>query len=270
MLEQLVNRLAGLGVEAKRNIIIAPPAEPVHVYGVVNTDTGAVDWRRASPAPLNATALAVSGLVRALKAHVGDEVNGPAGATVWYSRGGVVGIANRGDRRDRVTLPLKYSPQMQLLSEWDKGGASDDFKQAELVYLLRTTFKNNMDKQGRLLDIVRKIRWESDGAAEVEILHGKSSVGKQLRQEARGLDAIPEYTTFTVPVFDSAELSAKTFPVECAFEPDAASSTFSIIPLPGEVERAKAFAEAEVAALIMASLTEEGLGLVPVLYGHPG
>jgi hypothetical protein len=139
---------------------------------------------------------------------------------------------------------------------------SRPISQKDLIFLLRTVFKSCLGPAGDIIAVIRNMRAQMAQETGSELQHGKSSVGQKVRAEITGTAAIPEYVTFSVPVFESRFLFSSN--VECALEPDPATMTFRLVPVTGEIE--KAIAAGELA--ICEALTESA-GETPVYFGHP-
>lgn len=184
-------------------------------------------------------------------------------ATIWYCRHGVLCVLDDSTRRDTVRLDLTFSPQLLCLQGLEQYRKPMD--QRATILLLRTTFAKCLGRAGDLIEIIRGVKFTNNQAGAAVVGHGKSSVGRSIEQEITGTKALPEYVTLEVPVFTAAWLQVK-FPVELALEPDPATQTFTLIPLPGEIENAIAAAEALISMRL-----HDGLdgAEVPVYYGVP-
>ncbi len=180
--------------------------------------------------------------------------------SIWYSRKAVVCLIEDADRRDRVTLPLQFSQQLDWLMSMEK--CKKAWGQRELILLLRTLMRPALGSAGNIIDILRGVRFEVQTEGNSVVQHGKSSLGKSLRQEIAGAGAIPEYVTFSPRIWESGFHSQQ--PIECALEPDAGSQSFQVIPIPGQIEAAIVAAESAIGEALRAAC-----GDVPVYYGEP-
>lgn len=235
--------------------IIQPLAEPENVY-YLQAPGGALNKVTAAPPLRRHVALDLTAVAEFAESHSGT-------AEVWFSREKVVCVLDRSDARESVTLALEFSPQLRELQRLEQNPRAMDQRSA--VYLLRTTFRRCLGRAGDLLNVLRAVRFNAQSAGEGVVQHGKSSIGKTLAQEITGAGNLPEYVVLEVPVFTNASLAAP-FPVECALEPDAATQTFKIVPLPNEIERAVSDGERLIAQTLAASL---GGVEVPAHYGKP-
>ncbi|HEY1190998.1 MAG TPA: hypothetical protein VGE74_25420 [Gemmata sp.] len=203
--------------------IIECRQEPDGVYFVRNAD-GNITRHVAAPRPEKHTA----GSLQA----IGVLANEWAGkCRVWVSEKAVV--LKFGDNGEHTAkLELSYSEQIHLLAEWHRHRTAHT--QAALISFLRTTLRDTLPSTS-LLDAIRKVRFNAQAAHTGEITHGKASIGKELTGEITGSGAIPEYVTFTVPVFVNTCFRHIVAQIECAIEPDAGSGQFRVVPLPNRI-----------------------------------
>lgn len=226
---------------------VHPEQEPDHVYFMGGERV------TAAPQPRKHTAMDLDTIAKFAAEN--------KESAVWYHRTGIVCIIHEPTRRDVVRLPLTYSPQMKTVMEWGKGLA---FKQPQLILTLRTMFKSCLTFSPKLIDLLRHVRFKtnSDGTSNV-VGPGKRSIGKVIEAEVTGIEQIPEDFILHVPVFDGP--LTRSAQVEIALEMDAASETFTLIPIPGAVE--KAIVEGE--AWIREKLSDELGEYDRLYYGVP-
>jgi hypothetical protein len=255
MLKEFVDAIGQQAVKAHGPHWFKPPQEPEHTYCVVLPD-GKISQVDAEPKPRAHTAGDLA-TVAAFAIKYAD------GAAIWYSRYGVTCLTDDQTRRDLVSMPLSFSPQILRLVELEKNRPA--IKQAEFIRLLRITFAGCLGQAGNLLEVVRKIRFTVNTGGGSEIRQGKVSIGKTLEAELSGAAALPEYVVLDVPVFEAGAM-AWQFEVQCALEADAQTETFQLIPLPGCVEGALTQGEQKLASEIGRLL---GDSQVPVYYGTP-
>jgi hypothetical protein len=230
------------------------PAEPEHVYWLDAAGDGELKRQEAEPAPRAHTARDLTAVIQfALREGAGV----PA---VWYSRAGVVCLTDDGTRRDRVTLPLGFSPQLTRLLEWER--TTTPLQQAAAVLALRTLFDGCCDAS--LLAVLRAVKFETRTGGTGEVQHGKRSIGQSLEASITGADVIPEYTVFRVPLFAAGLPHADS--IRCAVEPNPGQASVTFLPLPGMIEAALAAAERAVGLQLADALAE---AKVPVYYGSP-
>jgi hypothetical protein len=235
--------------------LVKPPAEPPHVYYMRGAD-GSLKKISAELPPDNCAAYS-------LQAILAVATNLELDAEVWYGPDQVVCVY--GDaHRDRITLPLALSEQFLRLKHWH--AARPALSQADLVRELRVTFRHNLGAAGNLVEILRRVNFRAVSTTDGEVGHGKASLGKAIAGEVTGVGTIPEYVTFDVPVFANACFRGVRAKVECALEPDAATGSFRVIPIPGELDAAMDRAVGETGEAIRDGLDN---GEIAVFYGRP-
>lgn len=194
---------------------------------------------------------------------MGDGDLGDACPVIWFSRSSVVAIIDdQGNRVDRMTLPLAFSPQVRELADLETRKLS--FTQQQLIFKLRTMFRHNLAPAGDIIKVLRQVKFDVGQDGNSSVGHGKTSIGKSMRAEVTGVGEIPEYVTLNVPIFERSFVFNAN--VELALEPDPATQQFQFFPLAGVLERAIGDAER---ALGQAILAELGDVEIPTYYGQP-
>lgn len=261
--------VADLAVKANGQRIFTAPGEPPHVYYVLQPD-GKLTLVQATFRERVCQATDLDTLCRLAVEHSKPDV----GLTpeVWCCRSGVVAVLcpEEADRGPSCTLGLTASPQMACLTAWDRAGRVS-LSQAELVLLLRTMFAGAVSPD--FLPAVRNVRTAKNAEVNSQIAQGKVSLGKSIVAEMTGVAAIPERVTFLVPVFAESAVPI-VGPVRVEIDPDPQSERFTLVVLPGDVERAYAAAEdnlvERVRRLLDASADTLAAGAVKVYRGKPG
>jgi hypothetical protein len=254
MLEELFRAVSAQALEAATPKIVKPPAEPDHRYLVIQGST--VSRMEAVPHPREHCLGTLASLLEAIKHYENDE----GGVVVWYDRTGVTVHLNDETRRDLLQMGLPYAKPLQvLLSLQEK---TQPMQQKPFVLLLRTTFATCCSPG--VVDLFKKIKFRQGVQQDSVISHGKASLGKSVEMELTGTKDLPEYLSFDVRVWESGFTSTQR--VECALEIDAAAETFSLIPLPGQIEGAIQKAMEALGVALAEGL--EGVD-VPVFCGSP-
>lgn len=184
---------------------------------------------------------------------------GEAGTSpvVWYSRQAVSLILDDATRRDFITLPLSYSQPMLKLQEMHAGIV---IGQAELIWLLRTTFRHSLRLCPTLIELFRGLRWESATDSQQRGV----SLGKSIEARVMGKDALPESFVLECPCF-AQELAIPDVQVEVAVDIDHGTQKFRLLPIPGMVERMIQHAEQAVGDELRRSLEDAAT----VSFGKP-
>lgn len=255
-----VEKLRELGVKAADplNRVIRPPAEPPHVYYLIDKD-GTPKQVEAQPPRERSACLSVPSLCDWVKHEA--EFN----PLVWYSRTGVVAISAT---VERTTFALTPSAQLKALSAVAERSDGVDYEQGTLWRLLRTTYHGCLPSHSDLKERVGRVDVKKAQEAAGTVDRKGTSVSRKLLAEASGADQLPEVLTFDVPVFEQAAATVKAS-VRAAFDFDAQAERFKLCVLPGEIERAFAVGEKWLENMLAQELGERGMGDVPVFYGRP-
>jgi hypothetical protein len=247
-------------ISAKAVVATAPQIhgyDPRLYYVVKNGDK--VEFRDRGKMPQRSHRPASLSAIAAFAAH--HALSGTSSA--WFNRNGVVFFPDDAEREDALTLTLNPSPFMKEIQSWSPI-AGQCFDQKSLLKLLRIRFKGYLDDAARIVDAIRNVRWTQNENKEQVQLKGKASLGKNLTQEFVGVDNLPDYITFQIPLFDSGyDHNVK---IECALEPDETNAQFRLTPVANAVEEAWRDAEDSLGVSLQGSLPES----LPVYYGHPG
>ncbi len=251
MLKDAFQYLIEVG-KSQADVVVKPSPEPAHVYFLRQPD-GKLVRQHAEVHPFVHRAESLQPI--ADMATIDDQI--------WYSHAAVV-LKMGEDLRDRAVLELHASDQYKLLKSWKERKPA--LSQAELIRELRITLRDSLSQCGELVEILRRVRFNASATIEAEVGHGKASLGKAITGEVTGLKVIPEYVTFAIPVYANQCFRGIREPVECALEPDAATGTFRVIPLPGQLELAIDRGLTEIASQIVGRLDGKK---VPLYHGEP-
>lgn len=182
-------------------------------------------------------------------------------SSCWACRNQVVLFPDDVERDDAVMMRLAFSKPLITIMQWEKNPGVYDQKQ--LQRLLRVDFRNCLPEAQAILDIIKQIRWGETRGIESSAVKGKSSLGKSLHQEFVGLENLPDFLTFQLPVFSQGFVTFQR--VECYLEPNEGSTNFTILPTFGQVEAAVVAGELALIDALKVALPE---GL-PVYHGQP-
>ena len=261
--------------KSQADMIVRAPQEPPQVYYVRNATTGDLARHYAELPPQNVRAHTIGSLVAYLKDNLTTDCR------IWYDSKSITGEISRsaysggpflpyiGWCCDTIVMECVPSDQYVRLSQFQKSRPA--LSQAELIRDLRITFRDCLGSCGELVAILQRVRFNQSSTIETEISHGKSSLGKAITGEVTGLKILPEYITLNIPVFTNPSIRNVRYPVECALDPDAATGTFRVIPLPGQLEMASDYASNEIRSLIQDAINEnfDDPTCCPVFFGSP-
>ncbi len=212
--------------------LLKPPGEPAEVYYLIKSD-GSYERHVAEPEPRNHKLLAADQVCTFVESL--DEVK-DAAPVVWYSPAEIVVICDDDTRRDRATLKLTKTPQMQTLCELSESRMT--YSQREFIRLLRIDLHGCFTND-RLLQLVRDVRFNATSNSGGVIRQGRESLGSDIEAEAvTGLEEeFPEEVELIVRVFDDPFLN-DAWPVRCAVVLDLEDRRFGLVPYPLDLKRA--------------------------------
>jgi len=257
MLKELFQAIADQAIKASAPVKDAFDPTKFYVYrdneGELKTLGSAVEFRRHS---VNT----IDDLAQFAKDHI-DEVEM---SSVFYNRNSITLFINDEDRRDRVTIELALSPQFTLMKEL-KGSA----EQGEVIRALRSTLFGCFSPDLKLVESLRNLKWGDESTGESNLQRGKASIGSAIRRELNGLESIPEYIDFTVPVF-STKVEYKAT-IKCLLDPDEKNKRIILAPLPGQIDTALFEAEVEIGRRLALAMqtSEDGKGPCFLYHGSP-
>ncbi len=254
MLREAIEFLITKGVQSA-NPIVRAESEPAHVYYIRQPD-GSLSREHAIAPPVKQIAHSLATIAQVAR----DEID--VGGEMWFSSSGVT-LRHGIDLRQTTTLPLLLSAQLRQLVAWRD--QPSHLTQADLIRVLRTTFRDSLSAAPQLIDILRKIKFNSGTQINAEVGHGRASLGKEIMGEVTGSGLIPDYVRFNVPLFANACLRSVRANVECALEPNASTGQFQVIPMPAQIEDALDVGTTAIGAILRESLPKD----YPLYHGSP-
>jgi hypothetical protein len=261
MLTEFLRYLSEQSVKASMPRVLQTP-EPGFVYAIAKPD-GEYTWEFAEPAPRQHIAGNLQTVIDfALRKDAMREVAGEPGSlgepVVWYNRSSVVCVLDDYTRRDRIALPLPLSKQMQTLQAIE----GRNWTQQDLILLLRTTFRHSLADGDTLIATLRRLKFIDGSAVDSAVQHGRASVGKEIRAEISSMaGSLPEYVSFSIPIFENPTLGQLRGTIEVALEPLPTRAEFRLIPVAGDIEGALAGAEYAVGEMLREALAEAEVGV---------
>ena len=250
--------IALLQETAKKTVrpeVIEVPNEPSHVLRFAMPD-GTIKTEAAEAMPRGHTVESLESLILfANKAKEGKHGNAN-NPVAWYGEEEVLLVTDDNTRRDYLRLRLHLTDQFSVISERAKQFRSQkDFLRFVKIDLAGTL------QDCSLINKLKKIVWtkSEDGNSTVEV--GKSSMGKTINSEVRGVDVLPEEITVNVRVFENVGITSKQ-PVRMALDVDEDSRQFRLVPLPMQIEQAIQAVVDEIAREL-----QEGLNDIPLYRG---
>lgn len=176
---------------------------------------------------------------------------------VWYARQAVICVLDDKSRRDTLTLPLSFSQPVLKLLEMNSGLL---IGQAELIWLLRTTFRHSLRLHPTLIETFRGLRWEKATDSQQRGV----SLGKNIEAKVNGVRDLPESFGLECPAF-AQNLRIPDIQVEIAVDVDHGTEKFRLLPIPGMLERCLQMAEQAIGSNLRDELGDDAV----VSFGKP-
>lgn len=190
-----------------------------------------------------------------------------SGSAIWYSRNEVVLLIDDADRRERVSISMDWSDQIKWLMDMEKSKRLVD--QRKILQDLRTVLTPAAFQAApKFIDLFKQIKFSAGSTTNADMQRGKASVGKEVMARVSFLAELPEMVTVSVPMFHNT-FANKCYDVSCAVEIWEAEEKFQMFPLPGQVEKAFAAAEGDIADSIGMLVDQDADDGVKIYYGAP-
>lgn len=168
-------------------------------------------------------------LMQFIKSLEEDRAQKPAtDAAVYVGRDLIRYVYSFEDRRDRVTVPLITSEPWAWLNR-----PTNPMNQREIIRVLRITFAGCLPPGSGLLDVLRNVKWNNQGQIESNLQRGKEALGRQILNEAAGMDNFPDEFVLNVRVYQNFNHLVQ---VRCALEVLPDTQKFEIIPFPNQLQ----------------------------------
>ncbi|MDE2100903.1 MAG: hypothetical protein KGL39_26895 [Patescibacteria group bacterium] len=252
MLKEFLDALTKLVLKGHNENIVTIPGEPDYIYGLMAN--GRLEKVKADPPLRNHTAGDLRTIVAFAKRVLNQESGGDGESgqvpAIWYDRTGVVCLLDDEDRRERVTLPLKFHPQLELMMELERYEApmdTDYFLNLCCHRLAGCLLSNS--KLTAMLDILEK---------NPTLMARKEAWAK--------IQAKQDELYLYIPIFTNRSL-VNIAAVKCSFVVEVHEEEglyFLLRPLPGAIEEAIHEAEKYIGDQIRADISED-----VVFYGRP-
>ena len=242
--------------------VITPAAEPKQAYLLAKED-GTYERMVAMPHPRQHKANDIESLIRALvdcskiglQMFSADGAQMPSKSSVWYDQDGIVGLFSDATRYDRVSMDLGVSPQIESLQKLVDTEPTMD--QRKLIRFLKHEMSGCLGPTGKLLDVIRAVKFTNNQSGESARTQGKASIGNRIEAELTGVGALPEYVTFAVPTFANPRFSSVQ-DIVCSLDVDPVTGQFQLIPVPMAIENAISLALTIVGEAIDSTIAEMG------------
>lgn len=214
----VITRIAELARENQKVTIEVLPGGEEYIVAKPDGETTV----RSVPVPRrNHTVYTVEEIAKAYHTAPND-------ARVWYSYGEVVLLPKDAERRDRYTLQLTASDQVNRLQEIS-GKAQTQ----------RDTIKTliRLDVDSSTIAVFRRLDFSRTEKGHAVIQRDKESMGKSVEAEVTATREIPERLTLHIPLFVNPRLRTR-YQVEVLMDIDPSSSMITLEIAPNSLDDA--------------------------------
>lgn len=228
------------------------PAEAVYVID------GEIKTLELTPTPRSHQVDTLRDLISAANRFTAspDDAETTEPPSVWVDEHAVRLVIDDGEHRaNTVAFPLFESDQFKTLCALATG--KPKFQQKPFVRLLRVDLAGCLS-DSILLNQVRRLKFENSSVVSGEVKHARESMGREITSKVNAVEngELPEEVIVHVPVYRNRGEVTLVQPVRCALEIDPALGEFQLTPLPGEIQRIKDAALADIEDRLGAGLTE--------------
>lgn len=244
-----IERLAmdSINLEPK---LLALPQEKPGAYAIVTPGKsgGTLVERVAKPTWHNETLETpgqLNAFIGALDELRSDAAKSADPGVVYVSKEQVTFCYSFEDRRDRAVVPLVISKPFAWLST-----PSQSMDQKTLIRTLRIVFADCLPSDSNLISLLRSLRFTNNGEAQVDVQKGREAIGKNILNEVRGVDALPDEVVLTVPVFENTR---SVVTIRCALEVYPDTQRFELIALPSQLHRGMTIALDDILSVVTAN-----------------
>lgn len=227
---QLIQQQAVTASGAKdKCVVLTVPGAPAHKQFIGKPD-GTFATIDVEPQPRKHSLASLD------EAIVFINKNGEEGKTVvWFDVSGIVVVMDDSTRRDIATLPLTFTPVIDLLTRIEADG--DHYDQKDFRRLLRVDLANAR-RDDKLLNWVSNAKFATATTVGGVVTSSKESLGRDVNDAAlSSAGDFPEEIGLDVRVFDDASLK-ETWGVKCAVELFLREAEFTLTPYPLEIHNA--------------------------------
>jgi len=248
---ELIRKMGATESKALAPDFVMPPedTEPDYVY-FQRTADGLLERKTAETGPRDYTMYRVKDFVAAVGRLVGGK------RLVCVGKCGVVGIMDEErDRRDRVTMPLTYTGPFAALSNIHRESRSQD----SFIDFLRIDLAGCVEPD--VVSLFRQLKFNNNSSGETNIEVGRQQMTRSVLKEmiANGTE-IPDEIVLKVLVYEElwgdVQHLSLAWPVTCAVVIDFDKGKFTLMPLAGQLNKARIMTQENLADTIAAGLPE--------------
>lgn len=196
---------------------------------VFNSRTGGLSFVPIPSQEPNITVLGVVDIHQALTDY------GSAESSLWISAN-VITLFFNDQRIGKAALPLRINPAIEALKTMKEKTPQ------QLRRILRVDLFGSDQTPEDFCNVISNLKFESLSTTDVKLTKGDESIGKNVRSKVTAEADIPEHVSFDVNVYPDLSDIETNVQIHCAVITEPLAGTVSVIPYPGELEKAVAIA----------------------------
>jgi hypothetical protein len=225
-------------VEEARGFQVEQPAgEPGDVYWLCHPKMEKPERRVCEPAPRKYRTETLEAFIWAIAAFKGDR-----SVVIFYAHGRFDAVFDEGKtRRERIWMAWQESSAFLKLEQL--AGARQHLPQKEFVNLLRLELYGAVKDE--TVHLIRNLEFKKSTEGHARVEQGKESLGQKIEREVSMAGGpVPSEMTLSLPVYD--DYPGRCDEVICGVDVDVESGSFALIPVAGELSKARREADAEI------------------------
>jgi len=252
MLAEAIEAIRGMAVREGATLekhFVKPPAdtEPDYVYFQRNLE-GLLEKKTAGIGPRAYTLYRVKDFISAV-------IRLPAAKqAVFVGQTGIIAILDEeGDRRDRVSMPLTMTNPYLNLVKCQTGGMTKP--QDDFIDFLRIDLAGCVMPD--VVSLFRQLKFTNNSSGDATYETGRQQVSRSVLREIVGNGKeIPDEIVVKVAVYEELWGDSLQWPVSCAVAIDFDKGKFTLIPLAGQLNKARIMTQENIADTIAMGLPE--------------
>ncbi len=225
MIAEAIQRVRDIADQARKPLVIPIPGSPKHVVHYADAD-GQLQTLPVAPPLRDLRVHRLDDLIELGRTPIAGIASG--GVLCVYTENYVQLVLDQTDGRERVTLPLEWTDEVQFFEARTNEPVIGvpELREA-LEVLLRPTYRD-----AKLIEQVSSLVVQQRGQGNISVGSGRESMGKSIEQEAAGGGAgLPDpYQEFMVRVYANPDLNIRQS-LQCILKPVLQTMRWHLEPL---------------------------------------
>ena len=190
--------------------------------------TGEMRFADIPSLPITATVNSVADLIEAESLYVDRSMSQ---ATIWVETNQAV-LFPDSERKAKIVLPLRVNPAIAVLSQLK------NLQPKALHRKLKVDLFATEIEPFDFAETIGSLKFETTDSTEVKIRKGDESIAKNVRSKVTGEMDVPDGVVFEFEFYPDLADVTSTVSIQCAVITEPSEGTISVIPYPGQIEKA--------------------------------